>query len=503
MTWTIPIAAQLFSLPAGAVGWQIGFVLALLAVAVVLFAMEKVSVDIITFCVLIPLILAGILTPEEAFKGFSSEAVVSLAAIFVISGALTSTGVLDLVGSRIMKIGGGGEAKTIGILMLIACAVSAVMNNTTVTAMFTPAVVVLARRTGISPSKILMPLAFAAIMGGTLTLIGTSTNIAVNNYLSKNGYTDIGMFEVTPAGLVICIVGMLYMMLIGRKQLVARADESLAANYGMREYLSEIIIMPGSPLIGQRSFDCDLSILEFRILKVIRGEEQLVPDSRVLLEQGDVLLVEGKVENLMKVKRIEGIEIKAEAKLGDLALKGANFRIAEMLITLQSEVNGRTLREADFRSKYGITVLAVYRHGQSLVESIGSVPLRTGDVLLVQAPEENIANAREKYGLSMLDEVRPTTYNPRLGIRTVVLFLLAIAGSTIPFIPGQAKDGVQTWTALPVSVAFLIAAVGTVSIRAITVEKAYEFVDWKLIILIGGMTAFGQAMTNTDRKSVV
>ena len=288
MTWSIPIAAQLFSLPAGAVGWQIGFVLALLAIAVVLFAMEKISVDVITFCVLIPLILAGILTPEEAFKGFSSEAVVSLAAIFVISGALTSTGVLDLVGSRIMKNGGGGEAKTIGILMLIACAVSAVMNNTTVTAMFTPAVVVLARRTGISPSKILMPLAFAAIMGGTLTLIGTSTNIAVNNYLSKNGYTDIGMFEVTPAGLVICIVGMLYMMLIGRKQLVARADESLAANYGMREYLSEIIIMPGSPLIGQRSFDCDLSILEFRILKVIRGEEQLVPDSRVLLEQGDV-----------------------------------------------------------------------------------------------------------------------------------------------------------------------------------------------------------------------
>ena len=497
MTWSIPIAAQLFSLPAGAVGWQIGFVLALLAIAVVLFAMEKISVDVITFCVLIPLILAGILTPEEAFKGFSSEAVVSLAAIFVISGALTSTGVLDLVGRRIMKIGGGGEATTIGILMLIACAVSAVMNNTTVTAMFTPAVVVLARRTGISPSKILMPLAFAAIMGGTLTLIGTSTNIAVNNYLSKNGYTDIGMFEVTPAGLVICIVGMLYMMLIGRKQLVARADESLAANYGMREYLSEIIIMPGSPLIGQRSFDCDLSILEFRILKVIRGEEQLVPDSRVLLEQGDVLLVEGKVENLMKVKRIEGIEIKAEAKLGDLALKGANFRIAEMLITLQSEVNGRTLREADFRSKYGITVLAVYRHGQSLVESIGNVPLRTGDVLLVQAPDENIANAREKYGLSMLDEVRPTTYNPRLGIRTVVLFLLAIAASTIPFIPGPVKDGVQTWTSLPVSVAFLIAAVGTVSIRAITVEKAYEFVDWKLIILIGGMTAFGQAMTNT------
>lgn len=493
----LPIFAGIFVLPPDAVGWKILFVILLLAVAVALFASEKVSVDIVTFCVLIPLILTGILTPEQAFRGFSSEAVVSLAAIFVISGALTATGVLDLVGSRIMKLGGGSEPRTIFMLMVIACGVSAVMNNTTVTAMFTPATVVLARRTGINPSKILMPLAFASILGGTTTLIGTSTNIAVNNYLHNKGYAPMSMFEVTPAGLTICVVGILYMMFIGRKQLVARADDSLAADYGIREYLSEIIIMPGSPLIGQRSFDCDLSILEFRILKIIRGPEQLLPDSRVVLEQGDVLLVEGKVENLMKVKRIEGIEIKAEAELGDLALKGAKFRIAEMLVTLQSEVAGRTLREADFRSKYGITVLAIYRHGQSLIESIGEVPLRTGDVLLVQGPEENIGNAREKYGLSMLDEVKPTTYNPKLGLRTVGIFIAAILASTIPCLPVTAANGAMTWETFPVSVAFLIAAVLAVSIRAISVEKAYEFVDWKLIILIGGMTAFGQAMTNT------
>lgn len=489
--------AGIFALPPGAVAWEIVLVLSLLGVAVAMFAAEKISVDVVTFCVLIPLILSGILTPDQAFRGFSSEAVVSLAAIFVISGALTGTGVLDLVGSRIMKLSGGNETRVIFLLMVVACSVSAVMNNTTVTAMFTPAVVVLARRTKINPSKILMPLAFASILGGTTTLIGTSTNIAVNNYLKTNGIKELKMFEITPIGLVICAVGILYMMFIGRKQLVARADDSLTADYGIREYLSEIIIMPGSPLIGQRSFDCDLSILEFRILKVIRGTEQLLPDSRVVLEENDVLLVEGKVENLMKVKRIEGIEIKAEAQLGDLALKGAKFRIAEMLVTLQSEVAGRTLREADFRSKYGITVLAIYRHGQSLIESIGEVPLRTGDVLLVQGPEESIANAREKYGLSMLDEVKPTLYNPKLGIRTVIIFLVAIAASTIPFLPGHAKDGSLVWGPMPVSVAFLIAAVVIVSIRAISVEKAYEFVDWKLIILIGGMTAFGQAMSNT------
>ncbi len=488
-----PFFAAIFALPADAVGWKIGFVLALLALAITLFAMEKLTVDIITFCILIPLVCSGILTPEQAYSGFSSEAVISLAAIFVISGALTATGVLDLVGSRIMKIGSGSEARTIFLLMLIACGVSAVMNNTTVTAMFAPATVVLARRSGINPSKILMPLAFASILGGTTTLIGTSTNIAVNQYFKDHNMVELRMFEITPIGLVICFVGILYMMFIGRKQLVARADDSLTANYGIREYLSEIIIMPNSPLIGQRSYDCDLSILEFRILKIIRGAEQLLPDSRVVLEEGDVLLVEGKVENLMKVKRMEGIEIKAESQLGDLALKGAKFRIAEMLVTLQSEVNGLTLREADFRAKYGITVLAIYRHGTSVVESIGEVPLRSGDVLLIQGPDEAITNAREKFGLSLLDEVKPTTYNPKLGLRTVAIFAVAIAASTLPIFPGA-----KGWGPLPVSVAFLIAAVVTVSIRAISVEKAYEFVDWKLIVLIGGMTAFGKAMTTTQ-----
>jgi di/tricarboxylate transporter len=527
------VIASFFTVPEGAVGWKIALLLGLLVLAIVLFALEKTSVDIITFCLLLPLIFLGVLSPDQAFRGFSSEAVMSLAAIYVISGALTATGVLDLVGSRIMRIGGGSEARVIFMLMLIACSVSAFMNNTTVTAMFAPAAVVLARRTGINPSKILMPLAFASILGGTTTLIGTSTNIAVNNYLREHGVAAMTMFEITPVGLIICVVGIAYMMFVGRKQLAARADTDAAAGYSMREYLSEIIIMPGSPLIGQRSFESDLSILDFRILKIIRGKDSFMPDSRIVLEQGDVLLVEGKVENLMKVRRIEGIEIKAQADLDEKALKGANFRTAEMLVTLQSEVSGRTLIEADFRSKYGITVLALYRHGETVVESIGDLVIRTGDVLLVQGSTESMDHAREKYGLSLLDEVKPTLYHPRRGIRTVVLFLLAVIASAAPVFPlgrvltdesvavvsglsafffqhgslrevmlggVSAAGGLSTaisWQPLPVSVAFLLAAVGAVAIRAISVEKAYEFVDWKLIVLIGGMTAFGAAMSST------
>lgn len=480
---TPDMIASMFTVPEGAVGWQIAMVLGLLVMAIALFATEKFSVDVITFCVLVPLIIAGILTPGQAFSGFSSEAVVALAAIFVISGALTATGVLDLVGSRIMKLGGGSEARVTLLLMATAAAISGFMNNTTVTAMFTPAAVVLARRSKLSPSKLLMPLAFGSILGGMCTLIGTSTNIAVNHYLKQHKIVELTMFEITPVGIMVCVAGIIYMLLIGRRFLPDGGGADLTAGYSIREYISEIVVLAGSPLIGQRSFDSDLNILEFRILKIIRGAEQLMPDSRVVLEEGDTLLVEGKVENLMKVKRIEGIEIKGEKEGGKISLKGVNFRVVEMLVTMQSDVAGRTLKEADFRAKFGLTVLAIYRHGQSLIERIGDVVLRVGDVMLIQGSDESVGNAREKYGLSMLDEVKPTLYHPKRGIYTVALFMMAILASTFELIP--------------LSVAFLLAAMGTIFVRAITPEKAYEFIDWRLIILIGGMTAFGQAMTNT------
>jgi di/tricarboxylate transporter len=481
--------ATLVELPQGATPWKIGLVLGLLLLAIVLFATESVSVDIITFCILIPLILVGILKPDEAFRGFSSEAVISLAAIFVISGALATSGVLDLVSTRLYKLGAGRRTQFLMPVMLLTAWLSAFMNNTTVTAILVPPTVALCRRVGKSPSKLLMPMAFASILGGTCTLIGTSTNIAVNNYLKENQVGQIAMFEFTPIGLILVAAGVLYMVYIGQHQLPDRAADSSAPGYGIRQYLSEIIVLPGSPLIGQRVFESDMSVLEFRVVKIIRGEEQLFPDPRLEIAEGDTLLVEGKVENLMKVKRIEGIEIKAEAKLGDLDLKGTDFRIAEMLVTLQCEVAGRTLKEAEFRSKYGLTVLAIYRHGQPLVESLGDVLLRVGDVLLVQGSEDRLAAARETAGLSMLETLAPTLYHPRRGLYAVGFFTLAVA--------------LNTFDIVPISIAFLLAAVATVLFKCINVEKAYEFVDWRLIILIGGMTAFGSAMSATKTDELL
>jgi di/tricarboxylate transporter len=463
--------------------FPIAYVLALLVLAIVLFATEKISVDLITIGLLVALVLGGVLTPAEAFEGFSNEIIIILAAIFVISGALQATGVLDVVGARLLKIASGSATRLVFILMACSSSVSAFMNNTTVTATLTPPVIALARRAKVSASLLLMPLAFASILGGTCTLIGTSTNVAVSGYIKKAGMPEIGMFEITPLGLIIVAVGSTYMMLIGRHLLPVHDDADRTGEYAMREYLSEILVLPGSPLIGQKSFDSDLNILDFRILKIIRGKEEFLPNSRVILDEGDTLLVEGRIEDLLKVKKIEGIEIKPEFKLGDRALESANFRIAEVLLTLQSELPGRTLKEANFRRYYGLTALAIYRHGQTLHEGIGDTVLRVGDLLLVQGPDDRVEALRSLPGLSILDEVQEPLYDPRRGLFAVGLFAAAVL------------IGSFGW--MPLSIAFLSAAALAVLLRCISTEKAYEFIDWRLLILIGGMTAFGTAMVKT------
>lgn len=455
-------------------------VLGLLALAIVLFAMERISVDIITLMLLIVLVATGILTTAEAFAGFSRNITIILAAIFIISGALQRTGIMDAVGAHLYKVAGGSQSRLMLVVLSIVGGISGFMNNTTATAIFVPPVIGLAKRTGVSASKLLMPVAFASILGGTCTLIGTSTNIAVSGFIEKEGLEPLSMFEVTPIGLVLVAVGIAYLMIVGKRLLPDHKDESLTDEYAMREYLSEIVVMPDSDLIGQPVFVSELTTKNFRVLEVIRGDERFIPDSRTTIEPEDVLLVEGKVAELIKVKDTAGIEIRADAKLGLSDLESDEIKIAEVLVTPRSDLIGRTLKETNFRARYGLTTLAIYRKGESIREEIGRVRLRLGDLLLVQGAAGRMKNLRREPDLWMLEEQSPALHRKKQGIYTVIFFAAAII------------IGVIGW--LPLSISFLSAAVLTILFRCITIEEAYEFIDWRLIILIGGMTAFGTAM---------
>jgi di/tricarboxylate transporter len=462
---------------------QITIVLGLLVLAIALFAMEKLSVDVTTLMLLMLLVVSGILTPAEAFEGFSSDIIIILGSIFVISGALQRSGIMDAIGSRLHRLASGSENRLLLAVMAIVSASSAFMNNTTVTAIFAPPVMGVARRSKLSASKFLMPVAFASILGGTCTLIGTSTNVAVSGFISRSGMQPLSLFEVTPIGLIVVVVGLAYMMTVGKRLLPNYKDESLTEEYSIREYLSEIVIMRGSNLVGQKIFESDLSKMDFRVLEVIRGDRKFLPNSTTQIEAGDVLLVEGKVEDLIKVKETAGIEILADVKVGDKDLQSDDIKVVEVLITPQSDLIGQTLKEANFRLRYGMTALAIYRHGQSLREKIGRIRLRVGDLLLVQGPADRLEGLRRHPDLWILEEFQPMPYRKSKGLYTLSFFSAAIVA------------GSAGW--LPLSIAFLAAAVLSVLFRCITVDDAYEFIDWRLIILIGGMTAFGTAMNKT------
>ena len=469
--------------------WKIAIVLGLLVLSVVLFAIEVVPVDLLTLILLLALVGTQVLSVEDAFAGFSNEIIVILASIFVLTGALQETGVVDALGARLVTLARGSENRLLLVLMSAVAGISALMNNTTVTAMFVGPVVGLAKKTKISASKILLPMAFASILGGTCTLIGTSTNVAVSGFIVKEGLTPLRMFEITPMGLIIVAVGIGYMMLVGKHLLPVHADDSAAEGDAIREYLSEIVVLPDSPLIGQRIFASDLAKAEFRILKVMRGAGSFSPHSKSTMVEGDVLLVTGAAENLMKVKATEGIEIKPDWKLGDVAEGNEDVTIVEAVVTPQSRLVGRTLTEADYRAEHGLTVLAVHRLGLSLREKIGAIRLKVGDLLLVQGEKERLEVLQRRRELAVLAELPPSTFKTRRRFLAAGIFLAALLLGGLELVP--------------VSMSLLAAAILTILFRCIPIERAYQCIDWRLLILIGGMTAFGVAIDQTGADTLL
>ena len=258
--------------------FEIGLLLLLLVAAMVVFTFEWLSVDVVTLLLLAALTASGILAPEEAFSGFASEIIVILGAIFVIAGALEKTGVMDWLGESIHRFAGSAPARILPSVMVLSASLSAFLSNTNSTAVLIPAVSDLSRRARISPSRILMPLAYASILGGTCTLIGTSTNLAASGLMGKLGHEPFGFFEFTAAGFAIVVVSIAYMSLLGHRLLPHKPFASLGEEYEVRRYLSEIVIPPGSSLAGKRLSAAPLSPLGITVLAIRRDGKRLKAD---------------------------------------------------------------------------------------------------------------------------------------------------------------------------------------------------------------------------------
>lgn len=465
-------------------------VIGLLVSAVILFATEKISVDLVTLGLLCLLVMFGLLDVKEAFAGFGNEIIVMLGAIFIIGAALRDTGVLDSLGNLLARVTGGHPRGVAVGMMGSVGTISAFMNNTTVTAMFLGPVIGMARRLGISPSRLLMPLSFASILGGTCTLIGTSTNVAVSGVMKHLGFEEIGMFEITGLGVILLVAGIGYLLLVGMRWVPER-DRSVDLNESMpiREYFSEVVILPSSPLIGQAAFNSDFSVLEFQVVKIRRAGVDLPVGPYTKFEEADVVLVAGKVENLIKVKKIEGIDIGEDVQLRRSGVDTSDASVAEVVLTPRSSLVGQTLRGSNFRRRTGLSVLALLRGDRTLNDHMADVVLHAGDLLLLQGPYDRFQKFEQEAEMVIITAHNYASGARKRGIATLIAFIIAVTASSFGLVPA--------------SIAFLIAALIALGTRCISLDTAYENIDWRLLILIGGMTAFGTAMDKSGADELL
>lgn len=465
---------------------QIGLLIIILFIALILFSLEWLSADVIAMGLLVTLVMTGLLPVEQAFEGFGSHTVIMILGLLILTAALERTGVVELAGRAILNRTGKDPNRLLMVVMLAAAILGAFMSNTASTAFFIPIVIGLARHARVSPSKILMPLAFASILTSSVTLVSTSTNLIVSGMLTENGMAPMGMFELAPVGIPIAVAGLLYMFFIGRRLIPERVSpEELTEEFGLQSFLTEIMILPGSPLAGKTLAESGLGQnLDLTVLRVVRAKRRyLTPHGNLMLAEGDVLLVEGQRENILKVKETVGIDIKADVKLSDPDLEMGDMRLAEGMILLRSPLIGRTLKGIGFRERYGLQVLAVNRSGETLYRKISQISLRLGDVLLLQGHHDRFRSLeREK-----IVRILGTPVERRVHPQRARITMLAFAGALV----------LTTLNILSLPVAVILASVVVFVTRCITPDEAYREVEWKAIILIGSMLAFGNAMEHT------
>ncbi|MCB9420173.1 MAG: SLC13 family permease [Ardenticatenaceae bacterium] len=399
---------------------EILLVIAILAVAILLFVTEKLRVDVVALLVLAALVVGRLVTPEEALSGFSNSAVVTVWAVFILSGGLGQTGIANQIGKQVLRLAGEGEVRLLIVIMITAGVMSAFMNNIGVAALLLPVILDIARQTKRPPSKLLLPLVFGALLGGTLTLIGTPPNILVSDALRDAGLRPFSFFDYAPAGAVVLLAGTAFMVLVGRHllpvrdpiQAITSRDNGQADElYELHEVLARITIPPGSGLAGKTLAESRIGrALGLNILAVMcNGRHQFAPTPETILHEGDCLLALGRLDRLHQLSQQPNFIV--EDKPIDLwHLMPGPVGMAEFQVTVDSPYVGQTLLQLDFHRQLGVNVLAIRRNGGLRREMLRNLPLEAGDWLLVQGEDSKLEMLRETMDFRVLDEAATAVY---------------------------------------------------------------------------------------------
>jgi di/tricarboxylate transporter len=399
---------------------QITLVLSILVGAIILFVTELIRVDLVALMVLVSLALTGLVTPTEALSGYANPAVVTVWAVLILSAGLARTGVAGLIGRPLLRLAGGSEARLIALIMIVVGVLSGFMNDIGVAALMLPVVVDIARRTGRPPSRLLMPLAFASLLGGLTTLIGTPPNILVSEALRQYGLEPFHMFDYTPTGIVVMLAGITFMVLVGRHLLPKRDIKKLQENnqtdagelFGLHERMFVIRLPDDSLLAGKTLAQTRLSpALGLNVLAILRPDKNLLaPEPATILRSGDRMLVEGRVERLNELRgRRMLVEEDDQPVVEQLLTTGID--LAEVKLSSKVSLTGQTLEEIDFRRRFGVIVMAIRRGGGVLRTNLEKLPLQRDDVLLVQGTREQLDNIQAETELQLSNLSALDAYN--------------------------------------------------------------------------------------------
>lgn len=471
--------------------------LVIIIVAIVLFATELLSIDLVAMLIMISLVLSGVVTPEEGIAGFSNPATITVAFMFVLSAALLKTGALQSVAHQLSAIFRKSYRLGMVLMMLMIAIFSAFVNNTPVVAVFIPVVMQIAYASGQPPSKMLIPLSFASIMGGMCTLIGTSTNILVSGIAEKHGLPGFQMFELGLVGVPLLLAGLLFMGFIGLRILPDRSkDRSLSERFGLRDYLTELQLMPGSELSGQRIMDSALvKELEMDIIEVVRGQQRFtMPPGDFRLQADDLLKVRCDVAKVKALKERVKVIDDNTLKVGGNFLGEKNTSLVELVVTADSSFANHTLKSLDFRRTYRAIPLAIRHRNEVLHEQLYSLPLVPGDVILAEVKQHYLPNlkqmeAQQDAPFVLLSEDPLTDFNRRQFGIVISVITLVIAAATLQV--------------LPIMVGTITGVLALVLMRCLSMVEVYEAINWKIVFLLAGALSLGTAMSNTGLDQLI
>jgi di/tricarboxylate transporter len=463
-------------------------VLSILALSVILFITNKIRADVVSMLVIAGLILTRLLTVEEAFSGFSNPAVITVWSVFIVSGGITRSGIGDRIAQMLLRLAGNNQARLTIVIMLVVGLLSSFMNNIGALAILLPAVISISRKMKTSPSKLLIPLAWASLMGGNMTLIGTPPNILASGLLETySNLKPFQFFDFLPTGIIVFTTGILYMVLIGRHLLPERAPGGeLTDSYPVNSFLTEMRITEKSPLIGKTIQEANLEELYnvniIHLHPCCEDFKFVLPTSDHRLQVNDELHIEATAESILSIGKILSLETVPDHDMTtspDMP-KDQEINLSEITLSPNSNLVGKSINEIDFRSRYQVAALAVRHREKTLFSHLGDIPLNFGDSILVQGSAGKINAIRKDRHFLLLDfPMVETRLNHKAPIAIAILtgvLILAISGL------------------LSISAAMFIGAILMVLGGVLNIEEAYQSIEWKAVFLIAGMLPLGLAM---------